>query len=81
MALLDKLEKGGSLLTNLDGKTPPSYNGISQYPEGLKTSQLDLDGKSPLSYDRVSRLEASLKVSQLDLDGKTPEKYLDNKPS
>lgn len=80
MALLDLLKKQGSVLTALDGKTPTSYNGVSNYQTDLKTSQLDLDGKSPESYNGVSNYLTQLKSSQLDLDGKTPTKYLDNLP-
>ena len=79
MALLDLLQKG-SILTNYDGKTPNSYDGVSQYQKGLETSQLDLNGKKPLEYDRLTQYQKGLIVSQLDLDGKTPEKYLDNLP-
>lgn len=80
MGLLDKLTTAGSLLTNLDGKNSPKYDGISQYPEGLQKSQLDLDGKKPLEYDKKTVQIAGLTQSQLDLDGKTPSKYLDNPP-
>ena len=80
MGLLDKLTKAGSVLTDLDGKTPPKFGGASQYQKGLAASQLDLDGKTPLKYDGVSNYEKSLATSQLDLDGKTPSKYLDNPP-
>ena len=80
MGLLDKLTTAGSVLTDLDGKTPKSYNGISNYEKDLATSQLDLDGKTPLQYDGVSNYQKSLATSQLDLDGKTPSKYLDNPP-
>ena len=54
MGLLDKLTKAGSVLTDLDGKTPSKYDGKSQYQKDLDTSQLDLDGKTPLKYDGVS---------------------------
>jgi hypothetical protein len=80
MGLLDKLTKAGSVLTNLDGKTPVKYNGASNYQKGLATSQLDLDGNTPLKYDGVSNYQKSLATSQLDLDGNTPSKYLDNPP-
>ena len=67
MGLLDKLTKDGSLLTALDGKKPLEYDKVSNYPEGLKKSQLDLDGKKPLEYDKVSnyqeQLTKSLKLS------------------
>jgi hypothetical protein len=79
MALLNLLEKG-SQLTQWDGKTPNSYNGITQYQQGLNSSQLDLNGVKPLEYDRQTIQIAGLTQSQLDLDGKTPEKYLDNLP-
>jgi hypothetical protein len=79
MGLLDLLKKG-SVLTDLDGKTPKSYDGVTQYEKGLATSQLDLDGKTPLAYDRLTQYQKSLAASQLDLDGTTPEKYLDNLP-
>jgi hypothetical protein len=80
MGLLDKLTKDGSLLTALDGKKPLEYDKVSNYPEGLKKSQLDLDGKKPLEYDKVSNYPEQLAKSQLDLDGKNPNKYLDNPP-
>jgi hypothetical protein len=82
MALLDKLTTAGSVLTDLDGKTPKAYGvkGISNYEKDLATSQLDLGGKSPLKYDGVSNYEKVLATSQLDLDGKTPVKYSDNLP-
>jgi hypothetical protein len=79
-SLLNLLKSKGSVLTNLDGKTPPSFDGTSQYEEGLATSQLDLDGKRPLQYDRQTVQIAGLEKSQLDLNGVTPEKYLDNLP-
>jgi hypothetical protein len=79
MALKDLLIKG-SQLTQWDGKTPKSYDGVTQYEKSLATSQLDLDGKTPLSYDRLTQYQKSLATSQLDLDGKTPERYLDNLP-
>lgn len=78
--LLNLLKSQGSVLTSLDGKTPPSFDGTSQYEKGLATSQLDLDGKKPLAYDRSSKYQESLAKSQLDLDGRTPNKYLDNPP-
>ena len=80
MGLLDKLTTAGSVLTDLDGKTPVKYDGASNYKKDLATSQLDLDGKTPLQYDGVSNYQKSLATSQLDLDGKTPSKYLDNPP-
>ena len=80
MGLLDKLTKDGSLLTAMDGKKPLEYDKVSNYPEGLKKSQLDLDGKKPLEYDKVSNYQEQLTKSQLDLDGKNPNKYLDNPP-
>jgi hypothetical protein len=80
MALLDKLINAGSALTGLDGKTPPKYNGASNYQKDLATSQLDLDGKTPVGYDKVSNYQKDLATSQLDLDGKTPSKYSDNLP-
>ena len=80
MGLLDKLTKAGSELTGLDGKTPPKYDGVSNYQKSLATSQLDLEGKTPPKYDGVSKYQKSLATSQLDLEGKTPSKYLDNPP-
>jgi len=80
MGLLDKLTKAGSVLTDLDGKTPVKYDGVSNYKKDLATSQLDLDGKAPLKYDGVSNYQKDLAASQLDLDGKTPIKYWDIKP-
>jgi hypothetical protein len=80
MGLLDKLKTAGSVLTDLDGKTPKAYDGISQYQKGLTKSQLDLEGTTPIGYDRMSQYQKGLATSQLDLDGKTPERYLDNLP-
>jgi hypothetical protein len=80
MGLLDKLTTAGSVLTDLDGKTPKTYNGVSNYEKDLATSQLDLGGKQPLKYDGVSNYEKVLATSQLDLNGKTPAKYSDNLP-
>lgn len=80
MGLLDKLKTAGSVLTDLDGKTPKAYDGISQYQKGLTKSQLDLDGTTPIGYDRMSQYQKGLATSQLDLDGKTPPKYYDNLP-
>ena len=80
MGLLDKLQTQGSVLTDLDGKTPIKYDGTSQYQKDLAISQLDLDGKTPIKYDGTSQYEKVLASSQLDLDGKTPIKYLDNSP-
>jgi hypothetical protein len=80
MGLLDKLTKAGSELTGLDGKTPPKYDGVSNYQKSLATSQLDLEGKTPPKYDGISNYQKSLATSQLDLEGKTPSKYLDNPP-
>ena len=80
MGLLDKLTTAGSVLTDLDGKTPLKYDGASNYKKDLATSQLDLDGKTPKSYDGASNYKKDLATSQLDLDGKTPSKYLDNPP-
>lgn len=74
-AILNKLQKEGSTLTGLDGKNAPLYNGQTQYPKGLATSQLDLDGKKPLAYDGQSQYIKGLEESQLDLNGKTPAKY------
>jgi hypothetical protein len=78
--LLNLLKSEGSVLTSLDGKTPKSFDGTSQYEKSLATSQLDLDGKTPLQYDRQTIQIAGLEKSQLDLNGVTPEKYLDNLP-
>ena len=47
MGLLDKLTTAGSTLTDLDGKTPTKYDGVSNYKKDLATSQLDLDGVIP----------------------------------
>ena len=85
MALLDKLTTAGSVLTDLDGKTPKAYDGISNYEKDLATSQLDLGGKQPLKYDGVSNYEKVLVTSQLDLNGLAPKvagklPYLDNLP-
>jgi hypothetical protein len=85
MALLDKLTTGGSVLSSYDGKTPLTYNGISNYPTDLAKSQLDLDGKQPLVYDKKSNYETDLTISQLDLNGLAPKvtgklPYLDNLP-
>ena len=78
--LLNLLKSKGSVLTDLDGKTPSLFDGNSQYEKGLATSQLDLDGKTPLQYDRQTIQIAGLEKSQLDLNGVSPEKYLDNLP-
>jgi hypothetical protein len=80
MGLLDKLQQGGSTLSQFDGTTPPAYNGASQYQQDLAVSQLDLDGKEPAKYDQVSAYQKSLALSQLDLDGQTPPQYLNNLP-
>ena len=50
MGLLDKLTTKGSVLTDLDGKTPLKYDGASNYQKDLATSQLDLNGKTPAKY-------------------------------
>ena len=50
MGLLDKLTTAGSSLTDLDGKTPLKYDGVSNYQKDLAASQLDLDGKTPIKY-------------------------------
>lgn len=80
MGLLDKLIKEGSILTDVDGGTPKSYDKKTQYQKGLAKSLLDLDGGAPIGYDRQTQYQKGLAKSQLDLDGKTPEKYLDNPP-
>jgi hypothetical protein len=85
MALLDKLTIGGSNLSTYDGKNPTKYNGVSQYPKDLATSQLDLDGKQPPVYNQKSNYATDLSVSQLDLNGLAPKvtgklPYLDNLP-
>jgi hypothetical protein len=80
MGLLDKLTKDGSTLSQFDGAQPPVYNGVSQYQEDLRVSQLDLDGKEPAKYDRASAYQKSLAFSQLDLDGLNPLPYLNNLP-
>jgi hypothetical protein len=79
MALLDKLQTQGSVLTNLDGKTPPNYDGVSQYPNDLATSQLDLNNKTTQKYKGISQYQKGLITSQLDLV--KPTKYLDNLPT
>jgi hypothetical protein len=66
-SLLDKLQKDGSQLSGLDGKSSPIYTGESQYQKDLATSQLDLDGKTPLSYTGVSKYQENLDKSQLDV--------------
>ena len=71
MSLLDLLKRG-SQLTAYDGSTPPSFDGATQYPRGLATSQLDLNGTRPRSFDGATQYERGLAVSQLDLDGRTP---------
>jgi len=73
-AILNKLQKDGSQLTGLDGKNAPLYNGQTQYPKGLATSQLDLDGKKPLVYDGQSQYIKGLEESQLDV-GNIKAKY------
>jgi hypothetical protein len=79
MAILDKLQTQGSVLTDLDGKTPPSYDGVSQYQKDLETSQLDLNNKIPKKYQGISQYQKGLIASQLDLV--KPTKYLDNLPT
>lgn len=79
-SLLNLLKSKGSVLTTEDGKTPKSYDGVSQYQKDLEVSTLDLNGKTPLQYDKQTIQVAGLEKSQLDLNGKTPEKYLDNLP-
>ena len=78
-SLLNKLQKDGSQLSLLDGKTSPVYNGRSQYQKDLETSQLDLDGKKPLEYNRqtiqIANLTKPKTTKDLDLNGRTPEKY------
>jgi hypothetical protein len=80
MGLLDKLTKDGSTLSQFDGAQPPVYNGVSQYQEDLRVSQLDLDGKQPQVYNQQSQYQTDLKISRLDLDGSTPPQYLNNLP-
>ena len=50
MGLLDKLTTAGSVLTDLDGKTPLQYDRQTIQIAGLTQSQLDLDGKTPEKY-------------------------------
>mgnify|MGYP000075482903 CR=1 FL=1 len=50
MGILDKLTTAGSVLTDLDGKTPKAYDGVSNYENDLKQSRLDLDGKKNQEY-------------------------------
>ena len=52
MGLLEKLTTQGSLLTNTDGQTPPTYNQQVSVldPSSLVGSQLDLDGQTPPQY-------------------------------
>lgn len=46
--LLDKLKIDGSILTNLDGVTPPKFDPTTKLnPKSLVGSQLDLDGQKP----------------------------------
>jgi hypothetical protein len=80
MGLLDKLIKDGSSLSDLDGGTPSSYDGASNYKQDLKVSQLDLDGKEPAKYDQLSAYKKDLAISKLDLDGGDPLPYLNNLP-
>ena len=80
MGLLDKLTKDGSTLSQFDGAQPPSYDGVSQYQEDLRVSQLDLDGKDPAKYDQLTAYQKGLALSKLDLDGLDPLPYLNNLP-
>lgn len=80
MGLLDKLEKQGSTLTDVNGGSPTKMDLSSQATKIFQKSQLDLDGKKPEQMDLSSKFEKDLALSQLDLDGKTPSKYLDNPP-
>lgn len=51
MGLLNKLQNQGSIFTNLDGATPPGFNGQSVLnPNSLVGSQLDLNGQTPSQY-------------------------------
>lgn len=52
MGLLDKLTTQGSVLTDLDGKTPKPLppKTIPLNPDSLIGSNLDLDGQTPPKY-------------------------------
>jgi hypothetical protein len=51
MGLLDKLLNQGSLLSDNDGKTPPTTSPIVPLnPASLLQSQLDLNGQTPPKY-------------------------------
>ena len=83
MGLLQKLMSEGSQLTNYDGATPTSYNGVGVLnPASFVGSQLDLNGETPLGYAGSTGMlnPASCVGSQLDLGGVTPPQYLDNLP-
>jgi|688.fasta_scaffold793410_2 hypothetical protein len=52
MGILSKLQKQGSIFTNLDGATPEGFNTQVSVlnPKSLTGSQFDLDGKTPDGY-------------------------------
>ena len=66
MGILSKLQKQGSIFTNLDGTTPQGYNTPSSAKVGASINSV-LNPQSLIG-------------SELDLDGKTPPKYVDNLP-
>jgi hypothetical protein len=52
MGILSKLQKQGSIFTNLDGATPNGFNTQTSVldPNSLTGSQLDLNGQTPSKY-------------------------------
>lgn len=75
MGLLDKLKSQGSVLTDLDGKTPTGFAGTA--------AQSKLHDE--YSINGTPRVRSTPKPSTLDWDGKTPTiigkyPYTDNLP-
>ena len=54
MGLLNKLEKQGSTLTDVDGGTPTKMDLSSQATKIFQKSQLDLDGKNPEPSTKIN---------------------------
>jgi len=95
-AILNKLQKNGSQLTELDGKKPLEYDKQTIQIGGLTKSRLSIDGLQPLEYDKQTIQIKGLTKSQLDLNGELPSrvyrisfgkkislipnKYVDNPP-
>lgn len=68
MSILKKLQEQGSLLSEYDGKTPPTI--------AVANSKLHYS----YSIDGEPLMPGKPKPSMLDLNGKTPVKYVDNLP-